>query len=93
MPDRGVREGVLLPELALIRGGGEGAVILIVGGMGEEEFGVLSIGETVQDIFITNKENFNIYFFVFQFSDVLIFVTIRSDWVAKKGLLKGFVRD
>lgn len=47
VPDRGVRAGVLLPEFPLIRGG-EGAVILIVGGGccgGLEEDGA-SIGET-----------------------------------------------
>lgn len=46
MPERGVRAGVLLPELPLIRGG-EGAVMILIsggGGGGAEEEGLCVVG-------------------------------------------------
>jgi hypothetical protein len=46
VPVRGVRAGVLLPELPLIRGG-EGAVMILIsggGGGGAEEEGLCVVG-------------------------------------------------
>jgi hypothetical protein len=76
----------------LIRGG-EGAVILIVGGCGlEEEDGVSIGGNGGDDIFITKRINLinikNVPFFFFVFIVLAFLISFRVPELPRLGLLR-----